>query len=179
MNVTYPGAVPPERRRTVTSLGLRLHVVEWGDPAAQPVLLLHGFYDHVHAFDLMAPLLARRYRVVAYDARGHGDSEWPDAYAWQTDVLDAVNVLRDSHEALSRRFATTRLDKFDGLPFVVSPMGLPLLDDALAHVECTTVRTYPEGDHTIFLGRVERAVARSGSPLVYFRGQYQRLASPA
>jgi pimeloyl-ACP methyl ester carboxylesterase len=95
MNATYPGAVPPERRRTVTSLGLRLHVVEWGDPDAMPVLLLHGFYDHVHAFDLMAPLLAQRYRVVAYDARGHGDSEWPDAYAWQMDVLDAVNVLRD------------------------------------------------------------------------------------
>ena len=95
MNATYPGAVPPERKRTVVSLGLRLHVVEWGDPAGEPLLLLHGFYDHVHAFDLMAPLLAERFRVVAYDARGHGDSEWPDSYSWQTDVLDAVNVLRD------------------------------------------------------------------------------------
>ena len=92
---THPGAVAPERHRTLVSLGLRLHVAEWGDPAAEPVLLLHGFYDHVHAFDLLAPLLARRYRVVAYDARGHGESEWPDAYAWQADVLDAVHVLRD------------------------------------------------------------------------------------
>ena len=89
MDATYPGAVPPERHRTLASLGLRLHVAEWGDPAAEPVLLLHGFYDHVHAFDLLAPLLAERFRVVAYDARGHGESEWPDAYAWQTDVLDA------------------------------------------------------------------------------------------
>ena len=95
MDATYPGAVPPERHRTLASLGLRLHVAEWGDPAAEPVLLLHGFYDHVHAFDLLAPLLAERFRVVAYDARGHGESEWPDAYAWQTDVLDAVHVLRD------------------------------------------------------------------------------------
>jgi len=95
MDVTYPGAVPPERHRMLTSLGLRLHVAEWGDPQAEPLLLLHGFYDHVHAFDLLAPLLAQRFRVVAYDARGHGESEWPDAYAWQADVLDAVNVLRD------------------------------------------------------------------------------------
>jgi pimeloyl-ACP methyl ester carboxylesterase len=95
MDVTYPGAVPPERQRALSSLGLRLHVAEWGDPAAEPVLLLHGFYDHVHAFDLMAPLLAERYRVVAYDARGHGRSEWPDGYAWLTDVIDAALVLRD------------------------------------------------------------------------------------
>ena len=95
MQATYPGAVAPERHRTLSSLGLRLHVAEWGDPAAEPVLLLHGFYDHVHAFDLLAPLLATRFRVVCYDARGHGESEWPDAYAWETDVLDAIHVLRD------------------------------------------------------------------------------------
>jgi flavin reductase (DIM6/NTAB) family NADH-FMN oxidoreductase RutF len=88
----------------------------------------------------------------------------------------AVNILRDSEEAVSRRFATTRLDKFDGVPYTVSPLGLPLLDDALAHVECVTVSAYPEGDHTIFVGRVERARAESGDPLLYFRGQYQRLA---
>jgi len=95
MEATYPGAVAPERHRMLSSLGLRLHVAEWGDPAAEPVLLLHGFYDQVHAFDLLAPLLATRFRVVSYDARGHGQSDWPDAYAWETDVLDAVHVLRD------------------------------------------------------------------------------------
>ena len=74
MEATYPGAVAPERHRTLSSLGLGLHVAEWGDPEAEPVLLLHGFYDHVHAFDLLAPLLATRFRVVSYDARGHGQS---------------------------------------------------------------------------------------------------------
>lgn len=88
----------------------------------------------------------------------------------------AVNVLRESGEAVSRRFATTRLDKFDGVAYTLSPLGLPLLEDALAHVECMTVSAYPEGDHTIFVGRVEGARADSGHPLLYFRGQYQRLA---
>jgi pimeloyl-ACP methyl ester carboxylesterase len=92
---TYPGAIAPARQRFVRSLGLRLNVVEWGDVAAEPVLLTHGFYDHARSFDVFAPLLARRYRVLALDSGGHGDSDWPDAYTWQADVLDVVNVLRE------------------------------------------------------------------------------------
>jgi pimeloyl-ACP methyl ester carboxylesterase len=95
MEVGYPGAVAPARQRFVRSLGLRLNVVEWGDETAEPVLLTHGFYDHARSFDTFAPLLARRHRVLALDSRGHGDSEWPDAYTWLADVLDVVNVLRD------------------------------------------------------------------------------------
>ena len=95
MAISYPGAVAPARQRFVVSLGLRLNVVEWGDPDGEPLLLTHGFYDHARSFDAFAPLLARRYRVLALDSRGHGDSEWPDAYTWLADVLDVVNVLRD------------------------------------------------------------------------------------
>ncbi len=86
MDVSYPGAVAPERERFVSSLGLRLHVVEWGDPRRRRVLLTHGFYDHARSFDTFAPLLAARYRVLALDSRGHGDSDWPDGYAWLADV---------------------------------------------------------------------------------------------
>src|SRR5688572_7161624 len=95
MEAGYPGAVAPARERFVESLGLRLHVVEWGDVEAPPLLLTHGFYDHARSFDAFAPLLAERYRVLALDSRGHGDSDWPDAYTWLADVLDVVNVLRD------------------------------------------------------------------------------------
>lgn len=92
---SFPGAVEPERERTVRSLGIGIHVAEWGDPDAEPVLLCHGFWDHVRSFALLAPLLARRYRVVAMDARGHGDSDWAGAYSWTTWVTDIVHVLRD------------------------------------------------------------------------------------
>jgi pimeloyl-ACP methyl ester carboxylesterase len=90
----YPGTVAPERAGTVESLGVRLHVLEWGDPAATPVLLTHGMWDHARSFAVLAPLLAARFRVIALDARGHGDSEWGAAYTWLCDVLDIVNVLR-------------------------------------------------------------------------------------
>jgi pimeloyl-ACP methyl ester carboxylesterase len=90
---TYPGAVAPERARTFDSFGVGLRLSEWGDPEAPPLVLCHGMFDHGRGFDTLAPLLARRFRVIAIDARGHGDSAWVDAYPWPADVQDAVNVL--------------------------------------------------------------------------------------
>lgn len=91
----------------------------------------------------------------------------------------AVNILRSDQEALSRRFASTRLDKFAGVPFTLSPLGLPLIEESLATIECVTVAAHPEGDHTIFVGRVERATVGSGQPLIYYRSQYDRLGEGA
>jgi len=91
----FPGATAPERVRDVQAHGVRLRVSEWGDPAAPPVLLTHGMFDHARGFDTLAPLLAARFRVVAMDARGHGDSTWADAYSWACDIEDIGAVLRD------------------------------------------------------------------------------------
>ena len=88
----------------------------------------------------------------------------------------AVNILRADQEALSRRFATSKIvDKFEGVPHTISALGLPLVEGALAHLECVTVSTHVEGDHTIFVGRVERAGVPGGEPLLYFKGRYERL----
>ena len=50
-----------------------------------------------------------------------------------------------------------------------------LLDDALAHVECRRLARFEAGDHTLFLGEVERAEARDARPLLYYRGGYAQL----
>ncbi len=55
--------------------GLKLHALDRGQGA--PSLLLHGWLDHAHSFDLLAPLLPGR--TVALDFRGHGDSQWVGA----------------------------------------------------------------------------------------------------
>jgi len=90
----------------------------------------------------------------------------------------AVNILSASQEHLSRRFATTKItDKFEGVSHTVTDLGLPLMEGALAHLECTTVNTHVEGDHTIFIGRVERIAVPGGEPLLYFKGRYERLIS--
>jgi flavin reductase (DIM6/NTAB) family NADH-FMN oxidoreductase RutF len=87
----------------------------------------------------------------------------------------AVNILTVDQEAISRKFATTRLDKFEGIPYRVSPRGVPIIEGALACLECKTVSVHVEGDHTILVGRVEDACSGEGRPLLYFRGQYHRL----
>lgn len=92
---SYPGAVAPERSRRLESLDVSLQLFEWGDPAATPIVCTHGMFDHARGFDRLAPLLASSLRVVAVDARGHGDSGWADSYPWDSDVADIVNVLRD------------------------------------------------------------------------------------
>ncbi len=90
----YLGTVPPERRWNFLSFGLRLNILEWGDPQAEPLVMTHGMWDHARSFAGFAPLLAEQFRVVALDARGHGDSEWADNYSWFVDVMDLVGLMR-------------------------------------------------------------------------------------
>lgn len=89
----------------------------------------------------------------------------------------AVNVLAADQESLSRHFASTQPNKFDRVTFHTGPKGLPLLPQALAHLECRTVHTYAGGDHTIFVGEVEAIAVGKGEPLLYYRGHYSRLRS--
>ncbi|GIW07651.1 MAG: hydrolase [Dehalococcoidia bacterium] len=55
--------------------GMRFHYLDWGDPAAPPVVLLHGTTSNAHSWDRVAAMLARKYRAIALDARNHGDSD--------------------------------------------------------------------------------------------------------
>ncbi|KIA59970.1 SDR family oxidoreductase [Nocardia vulneris] len=60
--------------RTVRSGDFELAVYEYGDPAADTVLLVHGWPDTNHLWDAVVPKLADRFHVVTYDTRGHGRS---------------------------------------------------------------------------------------------------------
>ncbi|MGH9210644.1 MAG: alpha/beta fold hydrolase [Acidimicrobiales bacterium] len=92
--VTYPGARAPDRQRDVDAHGVRISVKEWGDATAPPVALLHGGFDFARTYDAFAPLLADSgWRVVAWDQRGHGDSEHAALYSWDADLRDAIAVL--------------------------------------------------------------------------------------
>jgi pimeloyl-ACP methyl ester carboxylesterase len=101
--VTYPDARPPDRQRWVDASGVRIRVHEWGDEGARALMLAHGGFDFARTFDVFAPMLADGgWRVVAWDHRGHGDSEHADLYSWEADVRDAVAVLDStSHEPVA------------------------------------------------------------------------------
>lgn len=95
----------------------------------------------------------------------------------ETTEAFAISVLGERSETLARRFATYDSDlKFEGVAYTEETTGSPILDAALAWVDCRVWATYDGGDHTIFVGAVLDADAEEGPPLVYFRGGYGRLA---
>ena len=87
----------------------------------------------------------------------------------------ALNLLPARAEALARRFASNRGDKFEGVSTTTGATGAPILTDTMAHCDCTVEKMVAAGDHTIFIGRV-RGAASSGDerrrPLLYLRGDY-------
>jgi flavin reductase (DIM6/NTAB) family NADH-FMN oxidoreductase RutF len=86
----------------------------------------------------------------------------------------SVNVLPAEQEGLARRFAGEQQsqEKFDGVAYRTESTGAPILDIALAWVDCRVCAEYAGGDHTIFVGEVLAGGAREGTPLLYYRGGY-------
>lgn len=83
-----------------------------------------------------------------------------------------VNVLASDQTDLSRRFSTKGLDRFAGVPWRLSPRGVPVLDKALAIFECAVQARHLAGDHMIFVGRVLHYDDCAGEPLVFHSGAY-------
>jgi pimeloyl-ACP methyl ester carboxylesterase len=69
---------PVDRHFSVN--GLKLHALDWGGEGRTPLLLLHGFTGHAHAWDTLAIALQPHFHVYALDQRGHGDSDPADVY---------------------------------------------------------------------------------------------------
>src|SRR3954447_2384965 len=90
-----------------------------------------------------------------------------------------VNVLAEDQHHLALQFAKPSEDKFAGVLTTESDLGMPVLDEALATLECEVEDDVAGGTHRIFLGRVKRAKARDGSPLAYFRGGFGSLQMTA
>jgi flavin-dependent trigonelline monooxygenase, reductase component len=87
-----------------------------------------------------------------------------------------VNILSDTQEGVSRRFATTGIEKFEGIGYHRTETGCAVLDDAVGHIDCRIVDSYDAGDHTIYMGEVLSADANDVPPLLFFRGGYRKLA---
>ncbi|AKJ08830.1 hypothetical protein ABB07_01910 [Streptomyces incarnatus] len=95
----------------------------------------------------------------------------------------AVSVLRAGQEDVSRRLATRDDDKFTAIAWSPSASGLPLIDGALAWLECTVTAEHQAGDHHIVIARVDRLATAPDTnghahegPLIHYRGDYRRFA---
>jgi pimeloyl-ACP methyl ester carboxylesterase len=74
---------------------LRLNYVDWGNPDAPPLLLIHGGRDHARSWDWVAEELRDDWHIIAPDLRGHGDSAWsPDGnYEMSAFVYDIAQLV--------------------------------------------------------------------------------------
>jgi len=107
-------------------------------------------------------------------APGKSSTSWPRIAAAGS---FCVNILADDQEALSRDFAVSGGDKFTGVGWRPAANGAPVLDGALAWVECAFELAHDAGDHELVVGRVLDMGVNRGRPLVYYRGGFGRFES--
>jgi flavin reductase (DIM6/NTAB) family NADH-FMN oxidoreductase RutF len=88
----------------------------------------------------------------------------------------AINVLAEHQQFLSHRFSSPSEDRFVGVYWHPGVSGTPIIDGVLANLECSVVKTFEAGDHTVLIGEVRRAGYEEGKPLIYFNSGYQNLA---
>ena len=83
-----------------------------------------------------------------------------------------VNVLRTDQRDLAVRFAGRGEDRFNGLRTTAGRHGIPLIDGAIAHIQCDLHSVLDGGDHAIVVGRVRALATQAGDPLLYAQGAF-------
>ena len=96
-------------------------------------------------------------------------------HAFNPDEFFVVHVLREDQQHFSDQFASHLPDKFSGIEYEENGRGIPMLKDTLARLECRLVNAHDSGDHTIFVGQIERSQVSDGKPLIYFHGNYRKM----
>jgi flavin reductase (DIM6/NTAB) family NADH-FMN oxidoreductase RutF len=86
-----------------------------------------------------------------------------------------VNILAQNQVDVAKRFAdrATRGNRFEGIATHTATTGSPVIDGALAYVDCTLAEEHTAGTHTVFIGAVVDSGSVAGKPLGYFNADYR------
>lgn len=132
---TFPGARRPDRTYRHEADGVGIAVYEWGRETDPVLFMVHGGSDFAGTFDVFAPKIAGHgWRVVAWDARGHGDSDHAAMYSWDADIRDALSVMSSVTDAPAPVVAHSKggalmMQLIEASPYRVSKMvnidGMP------------------------------------------------------
>lgn len=126
---------------------------------------LHGLTANAFtSVSLVPPLL-----LICVDKKAESYSSFEESKVF------TVNILKDDQEALSRRFAVSGGEKFQGVAYRIGANGAPILEGVLGWLECKVAASFDGGDHTIYLGEIQEAETREGKPLLFFRGGYREM----
>lgn len=102
----------------------------------------------------------------------HTSTTWPRLRAAER---LCVNILSAPQREVCLQFAAKGAEKFAGLEWSESPGGGPVIDGALAWLECSVEAEYPAGDHMIVVARVHQLDRHhDGDPLIFYKGSYGR-----
>ncbi|WP_253858158.1 flavin reductase family protein [Prauserella alba] len=83
-----------------------------------------------------------------------------------------VNLLSQRQQPIAMRFAKRGEDHFGGLGLEYGDHRVPVVPNALAHLDCDVDRIVEAGDHTVVFGRVTDVCAREGEPLGFYQGRF-------
>lgn len=129
---------------------------------------VHGLT--VSAFASVSPNPPLILVCIDHRSRGHDLLQ-------RSDAVFGVNILRESQEEVSNRFAFSDEDRFASGNWTTVETGAPLLDDAVAWLDCTVYSRHTAGTHTIYIGEVQasKVVEDGASPLVYWNRAYRSI----
>ncbi|HEX8267645.1 MAG TPA: flavin reductase family protein [Pyrinomonadaceae bacterium] len=96
--------------------------------------------------------------------------------AFEQSKAFVVNILREDQQHISDHFASRLTDKFSGISYRRGIEDLPLLEDVLVNLECRLRYSHEGGDHTIYVGEIEKLTINDGNPLLYFHGGYRKIS---
>ena len=134
---------------------------------------------HDHAEGLMAGVTATSFNSLSFDpplvlwSLGSRAGSLP---VFEACSHYAINVLAAGQLSLAQRFASREIignARYEGISHVAGLGGAPLLDGCCAWFECANVRRHVEGDHVIFIGRVERCRIETHAPLLFHDGGFK------
>jgi flavin reductase len=89
----------------------------------------------------------------------------------------AVNILAAHQRDVSNVFGSSKYEdsRLDRVSWTEGATGAPLIDEALACLECKVASAHREGSHTIYIGQVEAVHTTDAEPLLYYQGGYRSL----
>jgi 3-hydroxy-9,10-secoandrosta-1,3,5(10)-triene-9,17-dione monooxygenase reductase component len=157
MNGAAPGVTATELRRVMGHFASGVVIVSGIDRLGPVGLTCQSFFS----LSLDPPLIAL--------APSHASTSWPRIAATGS---FAVSILSSAQEAVCRSFAISGIDKFDGVRWRAAHTGSPIIEGALAWVDCRIEAVHEAGDHYLVVARVLHAGHVNGHPLLFYRGTY-------
>lgn len=148
-------------RHALSQFATGVTIVTTRDRSGRPLGLTVNAFCSV---SLTPPLV-----LVCIDRRSEANAGFQE-----TGVFN-VSVLAEDQQEISRRFAARGAAKFAGPSLPAGENGVPVVEGAVAVIECRVTAAHSAGDHTIYVGEVTRLLSRPGRPLLYHSSAYQRI----